>query len=220
MVVDLTNVPLSSLAAAIADVDFGNQNAINVLDPTADQDAATKKYHDDNKYTDAEAVAAADVSDKFIERDVENVCSAITTLKRSVVGVILNFINEVPSGQIMTTTLNHIVKSTTHTFVNGGGMVTFPVSTFQGTDTSKIIGKTVFVKLPGGTKSYSEYFILNSAGSTVAVLKLEEDKIDVKNLPIKNIKNHADATLSGTPKIIEFLIGATPYYFKVYPTKT
>jgi len=44
--------------------------------------------------------------------------------------------------------------------------------------------------------------------------------IDMDNNEIKNPKNEADATLSGTPKIIEIDIGGTPYYFKVYPTKT
>jgi len=38
--------PISSLATAIADVDMGSNKLINVTDPTANQDAATKAYVD------------------------------------------------------------------------------------------------------------------------------------------------------------------------------
>ena len=37
---------------------------------------------------------------------------------------------------------------------------------------------------------------------------------------LHNLKIHVDATLSGTPKIIEIDIDGTSYYAKVYPTKT
>jgi hypothetical protein len=37
---------------------------------------------------------------------------------------------------------------------------------------------------------------------------------------IEDMKNWTDATLSGTAKLVEILIGGVPYYFKVYPTKT
>ncbi len=52
---------MSDLAAATGNLDFGGHKGVNVADPGANQDAATKKYHDDNKYTDAEAVAAMGV---------------------------------------------------------------------------------------------------------------------------------------------------------------
>lgn len=42
-----TDIPLSGFAAATANVDLGSQKLINVQDPTAEQDAATKKYVDD-----------------------------------------------------------------------------------------------------------------------------------------------------------------------------
>ena len=37
---------------------------------------------------------------------------------------------------------------------------------------------------------------------------------------ISDISNSPDATLSGTPKVITLYIAGTPYYFKVYQTKT
>jgi hypothetical protein len=39
-------IPLSGFAAAAADIDLGTHKIINVVDPAADQDAATKKYVD------------------------------------------------------------------------------------------------------------------------------------------------------------------------------
>ena len=64
--VNLSNVSLSELAAATGNLDFGGYKGVNVADPGADQDAATKKYHDDDKYTDADAVAAVLADDKYI----------------------------------------------------------------------------------------------------------------------------------------------------------
>jgi hypothetical protein len=45
-------------------------------------------------------------------------------------------------------------------------------------------------------------------------------QFDMKNNQIKNPLNEADATLSGTPKLVKIDIDGVPYYFKVYPTKT
>jgi len=39
-------IPLSGFAAAAADIDLGTHKIVNVVDPAADQDAATKKYVD------------------------------------------------------------------------------------------------------------------------------------------------------------------------------
>lgn len=44
--------------------------------------------------------------------------------------------------------------------------------------------------------------------------------IDCLSHVIKDPNNEVDATLSGTAKLIKIDIGGTPYYFKVYPTKT
>jgi hypothetical protein len=48
---------------------------------------------------------------------------------------------------------------------------------------------------------------------------LNDGKIDIKNNPIKDPKNHAASVLWGTKKLVEIDIGGTPYYFEVYPTK-
>lgn len=57
LVVDLSAVPLSDLATALHYIDMGGFQIVNVRDPMFDQDAVTKKYFTDNKYTDAEVNA-------------------------------------------------------------------------------------------------------------------------------------------------------------------
>ena len=47
-----------------------------------------------------------------------------------------------------------------------------------------------------------------------------QEGVNLWGSPIKNPTSFADGTLSGTPKLIEVVLGATPYYFKAYPTKT
>jgi hypothetical protein len=37
---------------------------------------------------------------------------------------------------------------------------------------------------------------------------------------LKNLKNSANTTASGTAITVEILIGSTPYYFLVYPTSS
>jgi len=219
-VVDLSGVSLSDLAAATGNLDFGGYKGVNVADPAADQDAATKKYHDDHKYTDAEAVAAADASDKFVERSVENVCTGITTIKRNTTGRILDTTLELASGMFYLTAMQQNLKSTNTTFQNMFIFAYYPSIVAYGADINRPIGSFTFSKVSGYLSSSIAFILLNENGTTVVPLELFWDKIDVKNKPIKDIKNHADATLSGTPRIVEFLIGNTPYYFKVYPTKT
>jgi len=60
---------------------------------------------------------------------------------------------------------------------------------------------------------------VDSGGTERDFCVFDYDKVDCMNAPLKDIKNHTDAALSGTPKVVEVLIGATPYFFKVYPTK-
>lgn len=57
-------------------------------------------------------------------------------------------------------------------------------------------------------------------GANEYMMLLTKDTIDFKDNVLKDPANEADATLSGTPRIVQIKIGSTPYYFKVYPTKS
>ena len=220
MVVDLSNVHLDELAAALADVDFGGFKGVNVADPTLDQHVATKKYHDDNKYSDAEAVAACDASNIFIERNKINIITADTEIKTQSLARPLKLTAEIASQIVISTLLRSEAKSTTSPYLSMHGQVDFPQAHVTGIDQSVLIGGIIFLKRLGAIASEIDFHVVNTTPSTRYPLKLAHDKITVDNIPIKNIKNHADATLSGTPRIIELLIDTTPYFFKVYPTKT
>lgn len=70
-------------------------------------------------------------------------------------------------------------------------------------------------------------------GSTLSVTgKITGDDVDLASgaviaglgtgangIVLKNLKNAAASTLSGTQLDVEINIGGTPYYFTVYPTK-
>lgn len=172
------------------------------------------------KYTDAEAVAAADASDKFIERNVvNNISTSPTTLRGTIGGTMLRFLLE-KSGSFFTTTLmDATVKSTSTTYTNMWAYVQFPIVYVGGTDGSMIMGSFLFQKAGGQRTSSLLIKVSNMGGHTTEAMELFYDKIDIKNLPIKDIKNHVHSALSGTKKLVEILIGTTPYYFEVYPTK-
>lgn len=85
----------------------------------------------------------------------------------------------------------------------------------------------------GGANTYDFVFVTRDLTNAVFLTRLQltgnvdQAKVQIKNADldlqdntIMDITNHADATLSGTPKLTELDIGGTPYYFKVYPTKT
>ncbi len=44
-------------------------------------------------------------------------------------------------------------------------------------------------------------------------------RLNDSTLPVE-VKNEADATLSGVPKVFEIASGGTSYFFKAYPTKS
>ena len=65
------------------------------------------------------------------------------------------------------------------------------------------------------------WFQLNAAGTIHFNKQLAlEQGVNLYGNPIVNMESYDDATLSGTPKVIGIRLGTTPYYFKVYPTKT
>lgn len=172
------------------------------------------------KYTDAEAVIAADASDKFVERNVTNLVTHTTRLKCAGPVDFMEFKSEQAAGVFAGTFMTTALRSTGTTFLWCHVNAAFPNVQLEGTDVAKTIGSFWFRKNMLSQSSSISLLCLDSGGALKESIEVFGDKIDVKNFPIKNIKNHADATLSGTPRVVELLIGATPYYFKVYPTKT
>jgi len=171
------------------------------------------------KYTDAEAVAAADASDKFLERNADNIManSPVTTLIGNT--EYLQFKRITSSFLLLQTLMKYVGESTTQTYQNMLAAVSFPIVQLKGTDTTKSIGEFYFVKHNGANNSYVSIYVANTSGNKVEAIRLEHDKVDVLNFPIKDIKNHPHSALSGTKKLIQILIRSTPYYFEVYPTK-
>ena len=154
-----------------------------------------------------------------IHRNVETIVTDTTTLKRESTGSILGLHVEgsgvIVGGSPLQLEGEHITK----TFIQTYFALYFPDVIGIGTDTSKYLGRMRIVKSSNVLNSRWEIGCLDAAGAYSSRLRIYHDKIDVKNLPIKDIKNHAHSALSGTKKLIEILIGGTPYYFEVYPTK-
>ena len=192
--------------------------AIRIIDDHSELSNITSDDHH-AKYTDAEAVAAADASDKFIERNVENIVTDETILRRESAGSAMTFHYPYPGFMFVLMPMNIRMESITNTFNTMMCRVNYPWVKAKGIDTEKSVGMFVFLKLRGHNESSLELQTANTSGTLGTRLKLDHEKVDVKNLPIKDLKNHPDATLSGTPKVVELLIGSTPYYFKVYPSK-
>jgi len=78
------------------------------------------------------------------------------------------------------------------TWINGKPVWSSPIISTPDIDGGTIDGATI-----GGTTP--------AAGAFTTVNVTESD--------------HADTTLSGTPKVLQINIDGTPYYFKAYPTK-
>ena len=200
----------------------GNLNACNLTDIGTRAHSSltgigTNDHH--TKYTDAEAVAAADASDKFIERSVENLCTSWTTFKRTASGTIIKIITEKDSTSIVGTLMLAEIKNPGDTYFNTMYRVNFPAIKAIGNDKYEYIMYMRGYKPAGQTSSQVDFYLVNNAGSGFSPLSLYYDKIDVKNLPIKDMKNHVASALSGTKRLVEIDIGGTPYYFEVYPTK-
>lgn len=173
------------------------------------------------KYTDAEAVSAADASDKFVERGVVNVATDTTELKRTATGDVFklkreysvaNFVGNLISGDLD--------GSSARTYQEQGVSMMNPQMRVIGSDKSRTIGYIMFYKQAGVQNSSLRFTVANTSAASIIRLIVNYDSINVMSQPIQNPKNHVDATLSGTPKLVEFWIGTTPYYFKIYPTKT
>lgn len=171
------------------------------------------------KYTDAEAVSAADASDKFLERNVENIITNVTTLKKETTGTVYKLHVETSGFILGGTPLSLEAEHKTRTYQNILSTVYFPIVELVGTDITKTIGSFQFVKNAGSLNTTLNVYLVDAAGNAVSFFTFEHDKIDLKNTVIKDMKNHSASALSGTKKVVEILIGTTPYYFEVYPTK-
>lgn len=155
------------------------------------------------EYTDAEAVAAADASDKFIERDVENVMTGVTTLKHDTSGAFLQMLLETTSSSPFTGGVDLILKSTTNTYLNLYARGYNPSVFAEGTDVKKIIGYTKFVKNSGVLNSYIDFAIRDAAGNYCHPFYLYHDKIEICNIPITNIANPTNAQDAATKNYVD-----------------
>lgn len=173
------------------------------------------------KYTDNEAVTACDASDKFVERDIENACSGITTLKRDYMEILRIYGYRTSLGMLTGAPMRLVAENTAVTLSILTASIDFPEFTLKGSDMEYSAGKIRILKNSGAINTSLLFFVAPTPFPIPKnVLTLNYNNIDVKNLPIKDMKNHVDATLSGTPRLFEVWDGTTPYYIRGYPTKT
>lgn len=168
------------------------------------------------RYTDAEAVSAVNTADNF----VENVGDTITgTLFMDNADIIIN------DGYVGSAAG---YKVTTYRSRDGGISLVGDRSTTAQVLFRTAISSKLGVQIKGTVKSVQDtyvgvdfgFYFYDNAGALRHFIGTADGCLEINNLILKNPKNHADATLSGTPKIIETKIGSTSYYHKVYPTKT
>jgi len=81
---DKLNIPLSGFGAATADVDLGSHKLVNVLNPTANQDAATKKYVDDENKTQNTQIQTIRDSVKTIDTKVTTLTTVVQKTRDSI----------------------------------------------------------------------------------------------------------------------------------------
>jgi len=187
----------------ICDVDeLNNEFDTHISNPNA--------HH--TRYTDEDAVNAVDASNKFIERNVMNDVTDVTGFKRNSYGKVLGI--EAESNNLIAAldVMGTKIKNTYFTYQQLFGAIGFPILNVEGTDKNVQIGGFVFLKPNGYQYSYLILKVANNSGTPVTAFEVYSDKIDLKNHTIKDIKNYNDATLSGTPKIIEINIGGYHLY--------
>ena len=161
-----------------------------------------------------------EIKSKYIKKGEVNEANDITTLKRESTGSLIHTITEVGNQIITSTILQANIKSTTSDYQDCRFKIYFPAYRGYGIDTNTFMGYVRLYKEIGELKTKFDYFVKNELGGTSLPLSIENDGINLHNKVIKDIKNYDDATLSGTPKIIEFNLGGTPYYIKAYPNKS
>ncbi len=127
-------------------------------------------------YTDTEAVAAADASDKFVERNVENTLTNHITLKR-IAGSLFFYFRSVTTDWIISTIpMKMYSESTNFTFSQIYIQSQFPRCIGKGTDTEKNIGIIYFKKSGGGNSSEIFFHVLNDSAGEVKAFSIQHDK--------------------------------------------
>jgi len=155
---------------------------------------------------------------KVIRGDKVNTITSELTLRKEGMGAMLWLINRKASWMLSGNQIDITSISTTSTY--NETMTCHAISSnTEGTDGIETTGIIHFSKAPNTNKSHIDFSVQNDACEYTTVLDMQSTYIDIKGLPIKDIKNHAHSALSGTKKLIEIMIGDTPYYAEVYPTK-
>jgi len=150
------------------------------------------------KYTDEEAVAAADASNEFIERNVNNDVALVTTLKIQTTGSILKLLCERGYQFISTTIMSAWAKSTSHTYNQIYAYIYFPSVYVVGTDTNVMIGSMYFKKAGGVNNSSLTIKVANTTPTAIDVIEFCYDKIINKKVVfIESIKSGATQAGAG-----------------------
>ena len=156
-----------------------------------------------------------EIKSKYIKKEEINVESDYTTLKKDSIGYILKLESYSDLFFINTTPLPFTLEQPKN-FTDIVAIINFPTVFLKGTDKTQDIYNLRVIKT--GENSSMTIRLYNNGMSDAFMV--DANNFDIKNKVLKNIKNYDDATLSGTPKIIEINLGGTPYYIKAYPTKS
>ena len=157
-----------------------------------------------------------EIKSKYIKKGEVNEEDNETTLTLPYSGVVLKLKNLSSNIWIISNPMLFELEHTLYNFNDILVMLTFPAIKLTCQDKSAYLYKKAIIKGWGSGEANIRESVYDGS-SEVVVLEYGKSTFDIKNKPIKNIKYHNDATLSGTPKIIEFNLGSTPYYVKAYP---
>jgi hypothetical protein len=181
----------------------------------------------EDKYTDAEAVAAVAAADDYVkntgdtlEGNLNVAAGAIINIPNGIEGVLFP---QATHGEGMIKNSDGDGRMDIGFGAADGGNMTFYQKDYDAESGRK--GRFAFVY--GGSTTTGDIVFTHYNGTnwvqTVSYLQRDEMKLSMNlnmntNI-IKNPKNHVNSALSGTQKLVEIDIGGTSYYFKVYPTK-
>lgn len=182
----------------------------------------------EEKYTDAEAVAAVATADDYV-KNVGDTINGKLIVKDSGANItevegtgypVSKYLRKTPGGggpkACASVCSEAQIPMDVNTYATG---LTMNIGDNQG---SKPYAANYITGLYGcadgaWNKGKLQIF-LGSAGWGV-FYEMTQDYFNMKDKPIKDMKNHVASALSGTKKVVEIDIGGTPYYFEVHPTK-